>query len=181
MKYVHVITAVFVALCSPAWAVNKCTGPDGKIAFQDAPCDTKSKSVETVKTWGNSVQAFSGGSTASPIAPNLKLTGPPGSEPLLGLYRRWADAERLAMSTSRISLGGPAANLQALQREVEATKVPACLEGAQKTLATLVTKSTEAILQFMGKEELTGMAYQLVDRRKLIPEFENSITTANCR
>lgn len=85
------------------------------------------------------------------------------------------------MSTSRISLGGPAANLQALQREVEATKVPACLEGAQKTLATLVTKSTEAILQFMGKEELTGMAYQLVDRRKLIPEFENSIATANCR
>lgn len=26
------------AVTYPAWAVNKCTGPDGKVAFQDAPC-----------------------------------------------------------------------------------------------------------------------------------------------
>lgn len=100
---------------------------------------------------------------------------------MLALYRRWADAERLALSISRIALGGPAAGLQALQREVETTKVPVCLEGAQKILTTLVTKTTEAILQFMGKEEVTAMAYQIIDRRKLVPEFENSITTANCR
>ena len=23
---------------SPVWAINKCTGPDGKVSFQDAPC-----------------------------------------------------------------------------------------------------------------------------------------------
>lgn len=31
------IAAVFL-LHSPTWAVNKCTGPGGKISFQDAPC-----------------------------------------------------------------------------------------------------------------------------------------------
>ena len=35
------ITIVWAALllaALPAWAVNKCTGADGKISFQDAPC-----------------------------------------------------------------------------------------------------------------------------------------------
>jgi hypothetical protein len=36
------IAAALIALASfataPAWAVNKCTGADGKVQFQDAPC-----------------------------------------------------------------------------------------------------------------------------------------------
>ena len=31
---------------APAWAVNKCTGPDGKVAFQDAPCAGKGEKVD---------------------------------------------------------------------------------------------------------------------------------------
>lgn len=34
-KAMFLIAALLVA---PAWAVNKCTGPDGKVVFQDAPC-----------------------------------------------------------------------------------------------------------------------------------------------
>lgn len=50
----HLITAALLAaLCAPAWAVNKCTGPDGKVAFQDAPCGNASKAAEQVKTWEN--------------------------------------------------------------------------------------------------------------------------------
>jgi hypothetical protein len=30
---------------SPAWAVNKCTGPDGQITFQDAPCAGKGETI----------------------------------------------------------------------------------------------------------------------------------------
>lgn len=29
---------IAVLLVAPAWAVNKCTGADGKVTFQDAPC-----------------------------------------------------------------------------------------------------------------------------------------------
>ena len=31
------LAAVLIA-ASPAWAINKCTGADGKVVFQDAPC-----------------------------------------------------------------------------------------------------------------------------------------------
>ena len=32
------ITALLAVLAGQAWAVNKCTLPDGRITFQDAPC-----------------------------------------------------------------------------------------------------------------------------------------------
>lgn len=34
--------------CTSAWAVNKCTGPDGAVVFQDAPCAGKGETL-TVK------------------------------------------------------------------------------------------------------------------------------------
>jgi len=41
MNYSLIAAALLAALCAPAWAVNKCTGPDGKVAYQDAPCAGK--------------------------------------------------------------------------------------------------------------------------------------------
>lgn len=35
---------------SPAWAVNKCTGPDGAVVFQDAPCGVSTMKAETVRS-----------------------------------------------------------------------------------------------------------------------------------
>ena len=34
----YAICALALGFLAPAWAVNKCTGPDGKVMFQDAPC-----------------------------------------------------------------------------------------------------------------------------------------------
>lgn len=109
-----------------------------------------------------------------------RFEGPEQAAPLLDLYRRWIDAERLAMATSRIALAGPASALQGLQREAQALKSPACLQMAQLSLQTLIGKSAESILQFMGKEEVTGMLYQLVERPKLIPQFEREVANAVC-
>ena len=38
MKHALIAAALLAALCTPAWAVNKCTGPDGRVVYQDAPC-----------------------------------------------------------------------------------------------------------------------------------------------
>lgn len=38
MKHLFAAIALLAALCAPAWAINKCTGPDGKMTYQDAPC-----------------------------------------------------------------------------------------------------------------------------------------------
>ncbi|MGQ0711624.1 MAG: DUF4124 domain-containing protein [Rhodoferax sp.] len=63
-KTVIVAAAVCVAaVCAPAWAINKCTGADGKVTFQDAPCQAgRSEQI--------SVRPASGHAEApQPIAP----------------------------------------------------------------------------------------------------------------
>lgn len=42
MRGVVLAAALLAAL--PAWAVNKCTGPDGKVVFQDTPCTGEGES-----------------------------------------------------------------------------------------------------------------------------------------
>jgi hypothetical protein len=177
--HVRVALAALLLTASPAWAVNKCT-IGGKVVYQDLMCGTASTNAEQVKTWTNSGYQGDRRTPKKAVAPNLQLQGHAQAAPLIDLYRRWADAERLAMATSRIALAGPAAALQALQREAQALKSPPCLQMAQLSLQTLVGKSVESILQFMGKEEITGMLYQYVERPKLIPQFEREVTGARC-
>ena len=179
MKWLFFLCAALFA-ASPAWAVNKCTLPSGEVVYQDAMCAASSSNSQRVQLWTNSGYQGSGRAPDKHIQPNKKLEGPEQAAPLLDLYRRWIDAERLAMATSRIALAGPASALQGLQREAQALKSPACLQMAQLSLQTLIGKSAESILQFMGKEEVTGMLYQLVERPKLIPQFEREVANAVC-
>lgn len=39
------IAVIFMTLTSSAWAINKCTGPDGAVVFQDAPCAGKGEAL----------------------------------------------------------------------------------------------------------------------------------------
>lgn len=48
-----IVTAALLA-ASPAWAINKCTGPDGKVTYQEIACPTDAKADQKVKTWQNS-------------------------------------------------------------------------------------------------------------------------------
>jgi hypothetical protein len=34
----YITAALLAALCAPAWAINKCTGADGRVVYQDAAC-----------------------------------------------------------------------------------------------------------------------------------------------
>ena len=38
--------AAALLISAQAWAINKCKGPDGKVAFQDAPCAGQGEKVE---------------------------------------------------------------------------------------------------------------------------------------
>jgi hypothetical protein len=40
-----IIAAALLLASLDAWAINKCTGPDGSVVFQDAPCAGKGESV----------------------------------------------------------------------------------------------------------------------------------------
>lgn len=179
IKRTTCITALMM-LCAPAWAINKCTGPDGKVAFQDAPCAVTSK-AETIKTHGGNTVAAQGRSTARPrVESNLKLEGPKEAAPLLAFYRQWSDNEKLLESTARIALAGPVGAMQKLLREVENYQPPACLTDAKKELASLISANTDATIQFMQKQEVSNMAYQWVLRPKMVKAFEGAVETARC-
>jgi hypothetical protein len=41
------VLAMALAASQSAWSINKCTGPDGKVSFQDSPCSSgKSEQVK---------------------------------------------------------------------------------------------------------------------------------------
>ena len=76
MLYKHaLITATLLGvLCAPAWAINKCTGADGKVAFQDAACEGKGEKL--------SVRPASGdGATSQPTnSPAINAADRPKTE-----------------------------------------------------------------------------------------------------
>lgn len=43
------LAACFLTSVSPAWAVQKCVGQDGKVSYQEAPCNSGVKSAEALK------------------------------------------------------------------------------------------------------------------------------------
>ncbi len=75
------------ACALPAWAVNKCTLPDGTVAFQDTPCVANAK-VQNVKTYGV------GGSTSTGSA----AKGATLCEQAWRSKHDWKDAESLRIS-----------------------------------------------------------------------------------
>ena len=54
---VHILLAAILLAASPAWAVNKCKGPDGKTVYQSEPCP------------GGEKVNLSGAGTADPTSP----------------------------------------------------------------------------------------------------------------
>lgn len=173
--------ALALATLAPAYAVNKCTTAAGAVVYQDAPCDAAAKSAQSVKTWDNTPGNYAAAAAPRQIVPDAKLSGPPQAAQLLGIYRRWIDAERLALATARIALSGPLATMQALNREAEAAGAAACLQDAKRALTDITGRSVEAMLAFMGnRHDIQGMVYQLVDRGRLITAFEQGISQARC-
>ena len=181
LKLVFVIAALAAA---PAWAVNKCTGADGKVTFSDTLCPNNTKTQESIKVRegnGNVLQSSGGrGAAQNRVEPNLSLEVTKQAGPLLEYYRRWSDQEKLLGATARIALAQPMSELQKLQREVEVYKPPACLDAAKSALVKLIAANAESMIQFMHKQELTNILYQTRQRPDAINAFEGAMKTARC-
>lgn len=179
MKAVLAVGAALAFGAAGAMAANKCTGADGRVVYQDFPCSSAAKGTEAVKTWDNTPGNYLGYQEMK--EPSLKLTGPPQAKPLLDIYRRWIDAEKLATVSSRVALSGPAASLQSIQRELESVPVPECMAKAKAAFLELSAKAAAMVLAFMDKNEAPSTLYQLRDRPKLVGEFETAVERARCK
>ena len=69
-------------LAAPAWAVNKCTGPDGKVSFQDAPCAGKGEQLDVRPASGSARTAAPAAMHLAP-APTISAAAPPPPAPAL--------------------------------------------------------------------------------------------------
>lgn len=59
----YLACAMALGCLGPAWAVNKCTGADGRVVYQDAPCAGR----------GEVLDVSSGPNVSSPVAPRADV------------------------------------------------------------------------------------------------------------
>ncbi len=136
VRQLFIGTAACLALAAPAWAINKCTGADGKVAFQDAPCTGgKGEKVEVRLSSGGvgtaapaaaaTVPAASPASGASAAAPTPAPAAAPGPkrEGAFGeTWRRKTDLEQHEIGNARGALNAHLQRCSAEQRELAAKK-----------------------------------------------------------
>ena len=165
------------ALCSQqAIAFNKCTLPDGRVAYQDTPCASNAQ-TEVMRKPKPAVVAKPG---APAVEPNFAIKVPEQAAALMAYYRRWHDGESLLTSTARIALAGPMESAQKLQRELDAYVPPACLDSAAAALRELVALNNKAMLGFMAKQEAPHLIYSVLERPEKIKAFEQRVQSASC-
>lgn len=166
-----------VVCSSQAFALNKCTLPDGRVSFQDTPCAPNAE-VEVLRK--PKPMPKPAAPAAPAVQPDFSIRAPEQAAALMVFYRRWFDGEKLMASTARVALAAPMSMAQQLQREVEAYVAPECLAPAATALRELIAANNEAMLMFMQKQEVTHMRYELLTRPEKIKEFEQSIQNAMC-
>ena len=62
-------------IAAPAWAVNKCTGPDGKVSYQEQPCAGQGGELK-IRPQGNPTPTPAPAKTASPLAASTAPAAP---------------------------------------------------------------------------------------------------------
>ena len=56
MTWPAVFLGAALLAAAPAWAINKCTGADGKVVFQDAPCAGKGETLDVRPASGHAAR-----------------------------------------------------------------------------------------------------------------------------
>lgn len=116
------ILSLALAVCAPSWAINKCTMPNGKISFQDAPCPGKGEEIEVKPASGRApapapAASDSVASAGAPPAKSGKKEGAFGDT-----WRRKTDLEQHLISSARNELNGHLQGCDRQQRELAAKK-----------------------------------------------------------
>lgn len=108
--------ALLTLIAAPAWAVNKCTGPNGQVTFQDAPCAGKGETLNVRPASGhaNASSAESAARTRAEIAGiearSLINAAIARGEPLVGMTR--AELDQAMGTPTRVN----ADNYQGVQK-----------------------------------------------------------------
>lgn len=153
-----------LALAAPVWAINKCTGPDGKVSFQDAPCagNGKGEKVEvrlsssgigTAAAAPAAASPASSASAAAPVAgaasapatPAAATAPPPRKEGAFGeTWRRKTDLEQRLVREARGALQTHRQRCAAEQRDRAARRTQARTNTAVAVSEQAITAEMQA-------------------------------------
>lgn len=154
-------TAACLALAAPAWAINKCTGPDGKVSFQDAPCvgagkgekievRLSSSGIGTAAAAPAAATPASGASAAAPAAgaasaPAAATAPAPRKEGAFGeTWRRKTDLEQRLIREARGALQTHQQRCATEQRERAARRTQARTNTAVATSEQALASEMQA-------------------------------------
>lgn len=113
---------------APAWAINKCTGLDGKAVFQDAPCAGKGEQVVVKPASGNAPvapapTAAAHASTATVAPAGTAAAATQKKEGAFGeSWRRKTDLESHLISNAKAALNAHLKDCDAQQRQLASKK-----------------------------------------------------------
>lgn len=127
-----VLLAGALVFCGPVWAINKCTGPSGKVTFQDTPCAGQGEELDVKPASGFAPAGPVGvptpetaKKTTSAAQSPEKREGPYGQT-----WQRRFWLENTGIPNARRELDSHSVNCEQKQRELEAKKA-----GANNNLA----------------------------------------------
>lgn len=119
----HVLLLCAIVLTSPAWAINKCKGADGKIVFQDAPCTGQGEQIVVKPASGHAPAApSSSASAATAAAPALADPGGKKEGAFGASWQRRTYLENRGVADARGALRSHQAQCDAKQRELASKK-----------------------------------------------------------
>lgn len=121
-------TAILAALACPAHAINKCTGADGKVVFQDAPCMGHGETIEVRPASGAAPKPAASANTAAgaAAAAPAQAATPARKENVFGeRWQRRTYLENRGIPDARAAIDGHQADCAAQQAQLAAKKTRA--------------------------------------------------------
>jgi hypothetical protein len=134
-------------LCAPVWAINKCTAPDGKVSFQDAPCNVGTGGHIDVRPASGSAPPPAGDS----IAPGAGTPHRTEAQRLEGVlaksqaYRRRVELESLLVPNAQAALNQTRARCDAELQTLHARKSRANNNLAGATWEASLSQEMQAV------------------------------------
>jgi len=118
-----VVFSLALAMSAPAWAINKCAMPNGKVSFQDAPCPGQGETIEVKPASGRAQVPAPAVSNPAAVA-TVQPTAKPGKkEGAFGdTWRRKTDLEQHLIGSARGELHGHLQRCEQQQRDLAAKK-----------------------------------------------------------
>lgn len=129
MKLFLIVAALLSTIFAPAWAINKCTGVDGKVAFQDAPCQGKGEILDVKPASGRGLTAYAAGATGAgataPVSSVKPMTEAERIEKQVAQSqreRRRRDLEQMFVPQAKAATEQHRASCAERQKNLEASK-----------------------------------------------------------